>query len=58
MHYCLGAPLARLEGEIALNSLLRRLPNLRLGVPDDELVWRTVPMFRGLTALPLEWDTD
>lgn len=57
MHYCLGAPLARLEGEIALNSLLRRLPNLRLGVPDDELVWRTVPMFRGLTALPLEWDT-
>lgn len=55
MHYCLGAPLARLEGEIALNSLLRRLPNLRLGVPESELVWRTVPMFRGLSALPLEW---
>jgi cytochrome P450 len=56
MHYCLGAPLARLEGEIALSSLLRRLPDLRLGVPESELVWRTVPMFRGLSALPLEWE--
>jgi cytochrome P450 PksS len=55
-HYCLGAPLARLEGEIALNTLLRRLPNLRLAVPESELVWRTVPMFRGLMALPVIWE--
>ena len=55
VHYCLGAPLARLEGEIALNTLLRRLPNLRLAVPESELVWRTVPMFRGLVALPVTW---
>jgi cytochrome P450 PksS len=55
-HYCLGAPLARLEGEIALNTLLRRLPNLRLAVPESELVWRTVPMFRGLVALPVTWE--
>ncbi|MCG8351577.1 MAG: cytochrome P450 [Chloroflexales bacterium] len=56
VHYCLGAPLARLEGEIALNTLLRRLPNLRLAVPESELVWRTVPIFRGLAALPVGWD--
>ena len=56
VHYCLGAPLARLEGEIALNTLLRRLPSLRLAVPEAELAWRTVPMFRGLAALPVTWD--
>ena len=33
VHYCLGAPLARLEGQIAINTLLRRLPDLRLAVP-------------------------
>lgn len=55
VHYCLGAPLARLEGEIALNTLLRRLPDLRLAVPEAELQWRLVPMFRGLAALPVEW---
>ncbi|MDX2008184.1 MAG: cytochrome P450 [Meiothermus sp.] len=56
MHYCLGAPLARLEGEIALNALLQNLPNLRLGVPEDQLTWRTQPMFRGLRHFPLVWD--
>ena len=55
VHYCLGAPLARLEGEIALNTLLRRLPDLRLAVPEAELQWRLVPMFRGLVALPVAW---
>lgn len=55
-HYCLGAPLARLEGEIAIGTLLRRLPGLRLAVPESELVWRTVPTFRGLAALPVTWE--
>jgi cytochrome P450 len=54
-HYCLGAPLARLEAEIALTTLLRRLPNLRLAVPAEELSWRPVPLFRSLVALPVAW---
>ena len=54
-HYCLGAPLARLEGEIALATLLRRLPGLRLSVSQDELRWRPVPLFRSLASLPVAW---
>jgi cytochrome P450 len=54
-HYCLGAPLARLEGEIALATLFRRLPGLRLNVAHEELVWRPVPLFRSLGALPVAW---
>jgi cytochrome P450 len=56
-HFCLGAPLARLEAEIALGTLLRRLPGLRLAVPPEELRWRPVPLFRSLVALPVAWDT-
>lgn len=55
-HFCLGAPLARLEAEIALGTLLRRLPGLRLAVGEDELRWRPVPLFRSLVALPVAWD--
>ena len=54
-HFCLGAPLARLEAEIALGTLLRRLPGLRLAVPEQELRWRPVPLFRSLVALPVAW---
>jgi cytochrome P450 len=55
-HFCLGAPLARLEAEIALTTLIRRLPGLSLAVPADALAWRPVPLFRSLTALPVVWD--
>jgi cytochrome P450 len=51
IHYCLGAPLARLEGEIAIGALLRRFPKLALG--SEELVWRLNPVLRGLQALPV-----
>jgi cytochrome P450 len=55
-HYCLGAPLARVETEIALGTLLRRLPNLRLAIAPDDLYWRPIPLFRSLASLPVEWD--
>ena len=55
IHYCLGAPLARLEGQIALRSLLERMPNLRLAVPESTLRWRKGLNIRGLEALPVAW---
>jgi cytochrome P450 len=54
-HYCLGAPLARLEAEIALATLLRRLPGLRLAGDASDVEWRPVPLFRSLVALQVAW---
>lgn len=54
-HYCLGAPLARLETQIALETLFRRLPALRLASDPAELEWRPTPGFRRLEALPVAW---
>jgi cytochrome P450 len=52
LHYCLGAPLARLEGEIAIGTVLRRLPNLALAVPPSEIEWQ-VASLRGPKRLPV-----
>jgi cytochrome P450 PksS len=52
-HYCLGAPLARLEGQIAINTLLRRAPHLRLAIAPGALRWRRGLVLRGLEALPV-----
>lgn len=54
-HYCLGAPLARLEGRVAIGSLIRRFPNLRLSVDPGDLRWRAGVSFRGLVSLPVRW---
>lgn len=53
IHFCLGAPLARLEGQIALGTLLRRLPNLRLASDPAQLLWNVNPMLRGIKSLPV-----
>ncbi|WP_431948977.1 cytochrome P450 family protein [Actinacidiphila sp. bgisy167] len=52
IHYCLGAPLARLEGRIAIGTALRRLPGLTLAVPAEELRWRP-RVLRGPSRLPV-----
>ena len=53
IHYCLGASLARLEGQIAIATLLRTIPNLRLAVPSNALRWRRGLVLRGLESLPV-----
>ena len=55
IHYCLGAPLARLEGQIAIQTLLHRYPGLHLALPSEQLRWRTIPILRGLHHLPVSW---
>jgi cytochrome P450 PksS len=55
IHFCLGAPLARLEGKIALRMLIERLPNLRVADP-SRVEWIPHPVLRGLRRLPLRFD--
>lgn len=52
-HFCLGAPLARLEGRIALGTLFRRFPDLRLAEPATAVRWRRGLFFRGPARLPV-----
>jgi cytochrome P450 len=52
-HICIGAPLARLEAQVALVRLFDRFPDLRLAEPDAAPEWRTLPFFRGLERLPV-----
>jgi len=55
VHFCLGAPLARLEADVAFEALLRRLPGLELAVPADQLVCRSSEVIRGLESLPVRF---
>ena len=55
-HYCLGAPLARLEARVALNTFCDRLPHARLAVAPSDLRWQTNPIVRGPRRLPLTWE--
>src|SRR5262249_21756189 len=50
-HFCLGAPLARLEGQLAIAAFVERFPRVRLA--DEPLEWRAFPAFRGLVKLPV-----
>ena len=53
IHYCLGAPLARLEGQIALESLISRFPNIRLAVAPEAIQWRGNLVLRGPASIPV-----
>ncbi|WP_434750961.1 cytochrome P450 family protein [Paenibacillus amylolyticus] len=54
IHLCLGAPLARLEGEIAVSTLLNRFPNMRLQNDVDTLEWRPGMIVRGVKEIPVQ----
>ncbi|MFM8594445.1 MAG: cytochrome P450, partial [Chloroflexota bacterium] len=52
LHACLGAPLARLEGQVAFETILERMPHLALAVPAEEITWQA-SFLRSLNGLPL-----
>jgi vitamin D3 1,25-hydroxylase len=54
LHHCLGAQLARIEGQVAIGTLLQRRPGLALAVDPQELVHRRSTLIRGLQELPVE----
>lgn len=56
IHYCLGAPLARMEATIALEALVKRYPNIRLNVPEQDLVWNDSLLIHGMQSLPVRLD--
>lgn len=54
-HFCLGAPLARVELQVALHALVTRMPGLRVAEPDSEMEWRPESLTRGLRRLLVTW---
>jgi cytochrome P450 len=57
IHHCVGAPLARLEGQIAIGRLLDRFPDMALAVEPDKLRWRDSVLFHGREEVPLKLST-
>jgi cytochrome P450 len=56
IHYCLGAPLARLEAKVAFTVLLTRFPNAKLAISPEKIQWRRNATLRGLKSLPLQFN--
>ncbi len=54
IHFCLGAPLARLEAQTAIDGLLKRFPDMKLAVDENELEWRPGMIVRGVREIPVE----
>jgi cytochrome P450 len=54
-HHCLGAHMARMELQVALGTVVRRFPNLRLGVAEEDLPWKSGLIARGVKKLPVVW---
>ncbi|MDX2939566.1 cytochrome P450 [Streptomyces ipomoeae] len=57
-HHCLGSPLARVELQVALRTLLTRFPGLRFHESEADVVWKSGVLTRGPERLPLAWDQD
>ncbi|MEK8107220.1 cytochrome P450 [Micromonospora sp. M12] len=55
VHHCVGAQLARMELQVAVATVVTRLPGLRLAVPEAELEWKRGMLVRGLLGMPVAW---
>jgi cytochrome P450 len=55
MHHCLGAPLARLEAQVAINALLRRFPRLQVAGTGTKIRWKKGLVLRGVESLPVSF---
>jgi cytochrome P450 len=57
-HHCLGAPLARMELQVALHTLLERLPGLRFAGSEEDVVWKSGVSTHGPERMPITWDVS
>jgi cytochrome P450 len=55
VHYCLGAPLARMEADVAIRTLLTQVAGISLAVPESELQWRPGLLMYGVRHLPVSF---
>ncbi|MFI7552544.1 cytochrome P450 [Micromonospora sediminimaris] len=55
VHHCLGAQLARMELQVGIGTLVARMPELRIAVPESELTWKSGMIVRGLARMPVTW---